>query len=390
MHQVHAYSATTNLRIAQPLLTEHFYPLGIDEPYIVIVTGTGAMGNRYAHWNIVINALRPIIIKAGYKIVQVGGKDDERVAADVDVCGRTSTYQYFHILKNAELVLSSDTSAAHAAGHYDRNLVTLFGVSDPKVSGPFFGNKDRQRLLIPPGEWRPNFFPGENPCSVDNIKPEIIVGAACELLNISIPKLFSTVHIGRDYRSGILTSIPNAIVPAELWRNVPLVVRFDKGGQEDIVYQQLQLRKCTIVTKQALKLEILHQLRAHLDGVSFQIEKDTEPTFVETLHRNALPYKIFTLLEGEELNEKKLDYIDFNLLEKHEPSTKEKVKLNDVVSSKTRFSTNRKLLSNGKAYLSFSHMQHEKPLDNFAQNEDTIIDEPAFWEDSDGYHIFNQ
>lgn len=389
MHLVEAYARTAGLRIDKMLLTEHFYPLGIEDPFIVVVTSSGAPGKNYSYFKIVIEALRPYLKEKGYKIVQVGGKDDERIGADVDACGKTSTFQYFNIINRSELVLCGDTSALHVAGHYNKKIVSLFSVSHPKISGSWFGDRAKQIYLTPPDDWRPSFNPNENPKWIDRILPENVIDAVSGLLDLGVPSIKS-VYIGSDFRLTLLESVPNTVVRPDFYPNAPLNVRFDKGGDERLVYEQIRHRKSVVVTDKPLNVGILHQLRPNVDGIIYIVTEKDDPKFLEAIHRNAFPYRLVSMLSAEAIQDKKLSYSDFNLLERKDESTKENTKLLNPLGDNARFATGKRILSNNKAYLSYAHVEAEKPLDNFTQGEDNVIDVPAFWQDVEFYHIFNK
>jgi hypothetical protein len=286
-------------------------------------------------------------------------------------------------------VLSGDTSALHAAGHYNKKLVSLFSVSHPKISGAWFGDREKQIYLTPPDSWRPSFNPNDNPKTIDDILPERVVKAVSDLLGLGA-QVYDTLYIGGDFRLSLLESIPNAIVRPDFFPNAPLNIRFDKGGEERFVYEQIRYRKSVIVTDKSLNLAILHQLRGNIDGIIYVVSENDDPKFLEALHRNAFPYRLVSQLPADIVREKKLNYVDFNLLERRDENSKENTKLLGGVCEKTRFLTGKRILSNNKAYLSYAHLEAEKPLDNFTQGEDNVIDVPAFWQDVEFYHIFNK
>lgn len=389
MRLVEAYSRTAGLRIDKMLITDQFFPLGIDGPFIVVVTSTGAPAKNYSYFRRVVDVLRPALHAKGYKIVQVGNKDDERIGADIDVCGRTTIYQYFNILSRCELVLSGDTSAIHAAGHYDKKIVSLFSISHPKISGALFGNPENQKYLVPPGDWRPSYNPNEHPKLIDKIKPEAAVKAVSDLLDLNVPP-FETLFIGGDYRMMLLESIPDTIVRPDFCPQAQLSLRFDKGGDENVIYEQLKYRKAVIATDKPLNTQNLAQLRPHVEGIIYIVTENDDPKFLESLHRNGIPYRLVSLMSVEDVQKKKLSYADFNLLERRDPTSKTNISLEGEINEKTRFWTSKRVLSGGKVYLSYAHVETDKPLDNITQGEDNVIDLPSFWEDANFYHIFNK
>ncbi len=389
MHLADAMSLCTGLRIDKMELFPQFYPLGLEgAPYVVVVTSSGAEGKNYPHFRIAIDALRGPLHEKGYKIVQLGREKDERIGADVDKCGQTSPNQYIGVLQGATMVISGDTSALHVAGHYDRHLISLFSVSHPRNSGAYFGDPKKQIYLTPPGDWRPSFNPQENPKWIDKIMPEQIVEAAVRLLGLN-PATFESIHIGKDFRISILESVPNVVVRPDYAAGQTLNLRFDKGGAENVVYEQLRHRKSVVITDKILNIATLNSLRENLEGIIYVVTGNDEPRFVEAMHRNALPYRLVSFLPNEEIQNKKLSYAEFNLLERKDHSVKEGLSGAAKINEKTQFRTNKRVLSAGHVYLSHAHVTAGKNLDNITQNQDTIIDTPEFWEEVEFFHLFN-
>lgn len=389
MHLLDTYSRTSGLRISPMVVHDQFYPLGIEGEFITVVTSSGQSGKNYSYYKIVIDYLRPFLYKAGYKLVQVGGKDDERIGADVDLCGRTTNHQYFNIISRSTLVLCGDTSALHLAGHYDRKIVSLFSLSHPKISGAKFGNPANQVYLTPPGDWSPSFNPNESPKQIDRILPETVINSVSKLLGLDIPS-FQSVTIGAENKTIVLDVVPNMVLRPDIMPNAQLTIRFDKGGEEDFVYQQMSVRKSVVVTDKPLKAEILNRLRQNLHAVIYIVGENDSIDFVKSLKNNGLPYHLVSFLPDEVLNLKKLDYIDLNLIESRVKPSKETARIFSPLEEGSKFVSNKRIFSAGKPFLSFAHLNAEKPLDNLSQSMDNVIDSPAFWEDADFYHIFNQ
>ena len=387
MRLVEAYSTTSRLRIDKMIVTRHFYPLPFDEPYIVVVTSSGAPAKNYSHYKIVMSRLKPLLKAKGIKVVQVGGPEDERISSDYDACGRTTQYQYFDIIAGAELVLSGDTSAVHIGGHFNTNLVSLFSISAPEVSGSYFGDPEKQIYLTPPAPWTPSYDPKENPKWIDKIVPERIVESVCKLLKIEAPK-FETIYIGNEVNIPVIEAIPNVLVRPDFFPNAIFTLRFDKGGEEKNIYEQLRVRKSAIVTNKPLDIDALTQVKPNVAGVVYLVEENDDVAFVEKLHRSGIPYRLVSFLSKEQIQKKKLKYVDFNLIERKDPTSKKTLGLEGADLTKAKFFTNKRVLSDNKSYLSFAHLEQDKVLDNFTQGEDNVIDSQSFWDDADFYYLF--
>ncbi len=383
MHQLESYSLATGLRISKMHLEDHFYPLGFDGPYILISSGSGAQGNNYSWYRIVVESLKSSATINGYHIVQCGNNEDYRLDSNViDLCGKTSKYQYNWLVKNAALVVCNDTSLLHLAGHYNKKVIATFGISHPDTSGAYFGDKNNQIYLLPPEPWTPSYSLQENPKSIDKIMPERIIDSINKMLglNINVPQ---TLHIGTDYNFHVLESIPDAVIRPDFLQEHPLNLRLDKGGDENLLFHQVKLRKSTIITNKALPINILSALRPNIENVIYLVEKDNDPTFAKELLRNAIPHTLLSFLPKEEIEKYRFDYMDLSFLDRREKT----IKPNFDISG-ARFRTNKRVFSQGKVYLSYAHLNLGKNIDNFSNNEDDVIDAPEFWEDIEFHYIY--
>lgn len=381
MHLVEAYSSATRLRIAPMEIETHSFPLPFKDKYALIITSTGAPAKNYAYWKIVTEWLKPALNKAGYRLVQGGGEKDERIGADFDACGRTSTLQYFDLIKNASLLVCGDTSAVHVAGHFDVPFVSLYSISPPAVSRAYFGNQYLQKYLVPEN-YKPTYNPNENPAAINSIEPERVVGGACSLLKIESPR-FKTLHAGRAYPLHILEVVPNVVLRPEAFPNQILNIRYDKGGVEKAVYDQLSMRKCSVTTDKPLNIEALKALKQNIDFVSYEITENHSSEFATALMREQIQFRLVSKLSEEKLGPIKLDYFDIGIIGKIDESFSAP---KEWVSAK--FRTNRRIFSGGKIYLSYAHAALDKSVDSVDKNEDTVIDARHFWADRELYNIY--
>jgi hypothetical protein len=380
MHLVEAYSAATRLRIAPMEIETHSFPMPFTQKYVVIITSTGAPAKNYQFWRIVCDWLKPALNAAGYVLVQAGGEKDERIGANHDICGKTTTLQYFDVIKNAALVVCGDTSAVHVAGHFNVPFVALYSISPPEVSKAYFGNPYLQKYLTPK-DYTPSYNPNESPAAINKIKPEEVVQAAFELLKMR-QVAFKTLHAGVGYPLHVLEIIPNVILRPESIPGQVLNIRFDKGGVERAVYDQLALRKCSVSTKAPLDVNILKSLRSNIDFIAYEIDENHSPKFAQDMMREQVPFRLFSNLPNERLNPIKLDYFDIAVIAPY--PTPERVEC----PIGTKFRTNRKILSNSKIYLSHAHVLEDKPVDGFDKTESIVIDSPEFWRDKELYYIY--
>lgn len=383
MHLVETYSRTTGLRISKMELFEKFFPIGFEEDYVVIVTGTGAGGNTYSHYGLVTRFLREKIRAAGLKIIQLGGPKDERIDSDLDLCGQTDLAQYFWIMKHAKLLISSDTSAAHLAGHYGIKLVTAFGMTHPSTCGAFFGKAEDRIFVLPEYKHgRASYAPDESPKMIDTIYPEKIANAACELMGWE-PVPNKTIYIGDGYKSPAIIWIPDFIMGPNMFPENTLNARLDLGGNEDMLAGQARIRRLTIFTDKPFDLTKITPFRGNIERIVYILDKNQTPDFAAKVRLAGLPLHLVSYADEETINGWKLDYTDLGVIERRAKPPVVKC------SPGSEFLTSRIYFSNGKGYLSLAHKEADKQLDNFGNLSDTVIDNPLFWEDSEFYYIYH-
>jgi len=60
-----------------------------------------------------------------------------------------------------------------------------------------------------------------------------------------------------------------------------------------------------------------------------------------------------------------------------------------MVNSNTKFKTNKRILSNGKFFISKAHLALDINTENFLTKKETIIDTPKFWEELEFIYLFS-
>ena len=376
MHLVESYSTISRLKIGKMELPTHYFPLPFEDKFVVLCSSTGAPAKNYSYWKIVASLLKPVVNAEGYKLVQIGDEKDEKVESDLDLCGKTTISHFFDIVKRSALVVSGDTSIVHAAGHFNIPLVSLYSISPPEVSGAYFGDKSKQTYLRPSS--RPSYNPNELPKTIDFIKPEDVANACLKMLGL--PEADVKInHIGPLNALKAIDVIPNDVFDPRALEGYVVNIRFDKGGLEKNVYQQLSHSKCAVFTNRVLDVAVLLTLKQNIEIITYEITEENDPSFVLSLKRAGIRFQLVSRLPQEDINKFKLDYAEYGIIQKFP--------VNTPVAGQT-FASNKKVLSKGRAYLSYAHVRENKPLDNLMKTSDTIINTPAFWEDLEHYIIY--
>ena len=396
MHLVETYSLSTGSKIKKPFIHKKFFPLPFDK-YITIQNSSGMQGKSYDYFQEVVNFVYEDLEKFGYKIIQIGNKDDKQLTNVFNLQGQTSINQTAFILENSQLHVGNDSFAIHMCSAFNVPLIGLYSVSSPEIAGPFWKNKNQ--ICLTPKNWNPSFNPNESPKGVNEIKIESIIESVKTLLNINLSQNIHTIFIGERYGHILLEAIPSIILPNTVFPEVPLNIRFDYIDQiEEKDYictlNNLNTRKCAIITDKPLEIEKLFQLKDKIINLFYDITfKDIDLNFVNKI--KSLGMKIdFIFNKSKNKNEsaldsKKLELIDYqeiiNIVENKEKPTEE------IKESKV-YKSNKILFANNNTYLSKAAYLENKPVNleklNFIQTIDEIKNIDLLIEEDADYCLF--
>lgn len=85
--------------------------------------------------------VRPLRERFGLESIVAGGPDDAALAARIpgarDLTGKTNLRQLVALLERAALVIANDTGPMHIAAALGRPLVSMYGPTNPTLTGPF-------------------------------------------------------------------------------------------------------------------------------------------------------------------------------------------------------------------------------------------------------------
>lgn len=366
MHLVETYSLSTGSKIKKPFIHKKFFPIPF-EKYITIQNSSGMQGKCYDYFQEVVNFVYEDLEKFGYKIIQIGNKNDKPLTNVFNLQGQTNINQTAFILENSKLHIGNDSFAIHMCSAFDVPLIGLYSVSSPEIAGPFWKNKNQ--ICLTPKNWNPSFNPNESPKRVNEIKIESIIESVRTLLNINLSQNIHTIFIGERYGHILLEAIPSIILPNTVFPEVPLNIRFDyidKIEEKDYIctLNNLNTRKCAIITDKPLEIEKLFQLKDKIINLFYDITfNDIDLDFVNKI--KSLGMKVdFIFNKSKNKNEsaldsKKLELIDYqeiiNIVENTD-KPKEEIKESKFYKSK------KILFANNNTYLSKAAYLENKPV----------------------------
>jgi hypothetical protein len=368
---------------------ESYCPLPC-EKYITFQAQSKFASKDYDYWQDVLDIVIPTVEKQGYKVVQVGNRNEAMYKRVVDYRGQTNLHQLAYVVRRSSLHFGPDSLCVHLASIYDLPIVALYSATKIEIAGPHFGTPSKHSLFASydrVGNHKPSFSAEENPKSINLIKPEEIADAIFKQMSIDFKTPFKTIYTGQKYsfrmmRELILDTpmqVPNPDAPIE--------IRYDLCQNNEILAQQLSyLQKAVVVTNQPLDLNILRRFKPHIQFVVYRIEEKDNPDFAKALLNSGINLILLTNLPPEKLNEKRINYYELGKLNPLSVPNPEIIETCRQNISSVYYRSNKIIFSNGKVFGNHADRQADKPLNNdFEYNR--VVDHPNFWEDLDFFTI---
>jgi hypothetical protein len=371
MHLIERYATACGVKIDKPYIYDTFFPVNV-EKYISFQPFSKYQSKNYDYWDEVVSIISPYLQQNNITLVHIGAKDDKAVNNTLNLCGQTNISQAAYIIKNSIMHVGADSFAAHIASGYGKKIVALYSNNNINNVKPYWTKPEDMVLLSPKVNKKPQYSVNEFPKSINNIKPETIAEGILQLLNIPYNNLPKTVYIGNEYINKTLEIIPDKpINPAQIGLDA-LVIRMDYVFNEEVLELFLQQKKCIIFTNKPINEELLKKYKQNIPQLIYLVEKDSDTSFVKTLKRNTINAAFISYLSEEELNQFKLDYMDYGLIIKRDHPT-DKIEPNNntyfkssriLISSEGQFNTRYQWQTKDMSNKYINHPELNKELNN--------------------------
>ena len=382
MHLVETYALSCGARIDKPLIYEKYFPLPT-EKYISFQPFSGAASKNYDFWQEVIAILFPVLKKEGISILQLGGKEEKPFNGCLNIAGNTNLGQASYVIARSELHLGADSFGAHTASAFSKKIVAIYSNNIVKNVQPYWSDNEDVILLEPKRATKPTFSLEESPKTINTIKPEVIAESVCKLLKIDFQKPYETVFIGERYGDeDYYVFVPDVLHPI-MNPPAPIELRMDYHFDEDILEAQLRTCPCGIITSKPISLDLFKTYRKHLGHLFYEVTEDDDPKFAKAAKNMGLKIVLITRLSNEEIESKKLNYLDIGKINVVvEPDKKLIKKIKN--SSDLFYKSNKVIMSDKKRYSSYPKYKKDIACNG---NFEPLDSSSRFFDDLDHYHI---
>lgn len=384
MHLLDRYALSCGVKIDQPFILEHYYPIPL-EKYIVFQTSGKGNSRHYDYWTKVFYFIKEYAPE--YKIVHIGLPTDQSVSGvDLDLRGKTSIKHLAYLIKNSSLYLGVDSLSAHLAGHFNKKMVVLYSYCYAQNCSPVWGSQENKTLIEV--DWKkhgkPSFSLNEDKKKINTIFPEKIAKEVLDKLNIKndMDKV-KTLHIGKSYHTPMIEIIPNSGPFPAVIKDKICNIRMDLFFNEKILLGLANVCNLNIITEKEISLDLLNTIKSKIAALSIVISDNISIKYLEQV--KTLGFKLILIANNDEnwgrLAEK---FFDFGL-DKEDVFVKSDVENSNQIDESCLFSSEKIILSNGKVYASKLSWKNDQPkLDRYSK----VVDHPDFWEESEHFYIF--
>jgi len=371
MHLVERYAVSCGVKIGKPYIYDTYFPLNI-EKYISFQPFSKYSSKNYDFWDEVIEIINPYLKNENIQIVHIGAQNDKFINNTTNLCGKTSISQAAYIIKNSIIHVGADSFGAHIASGYGKKILALYSNNNINNVKPYWTKPEDMILLKPNINRKPQYSADENPKTINEIKPEDIAKGILDLLKIKYNSLPNTIWIGPEYLNKTLEIIPDQPLNIQNINVDTLIIRMDYHFNEQVLEYYIQNKKCIIFTNKPIKEIFLKRYKQNILQVIYIIEKDNDSSFPKNLKLNSINYGLISYLKNEELNEFKLNYMDYGLIIRKE-YPKQDIEIKDnmffkssriILSSKGQFNTKYQWLNNINSNNFIDDQELKKELNN--------------------------
>jgi hypothetical protein len=375
-HLIEEYAKNLGAKISVPIVRDHFFPLLIDK-YITLSNDDNVESKHYPYYDIVLNLIKPSLQHENIKVVQLGGKSK---IEGVDAALNLSFKQQSFILSRSLLHVGSDNVLNHVASAKQIPTVNIFGNTFPKINRPIFSKWNLNINLAPVWNKKPCFSGIDPQKQINTIKPEKIAKSILSLLKINKePIKFKTLHVGESFKQKIVEVVPTVFTPISLLEGQALLVRADYGFNEDVFLRFCQSYKVAVYANKLIQPHGLRNISDNIQTLFIFVDNswDTIPDSYFKILKNLHIECVLLVKKEKDLAPIRNKYFDVPV-RSYLPERKSPCKTSDG----TRFLSEKRIVEDGKEYLSYAHWK--KGLDK----DDRVLDTPEYWRESEHFYIY--
>ena len=380
MHLVENLATRTGLKISKPFVRESFVPTSA-EKYITIDIEKENSSLDFSCFQEVLNFIHPILEQENIKILQVGGSSQRSLNLVENLQGKVNISETAYLIKHALAHVSYDSTSCLLANMYGIPFCCLIKGQSKSFHYPYWENTKGSGMIVSEEK--------------EIIKPERVSRILLEILPLDVKYDFNppveTVYIGKKFVDGVefIESLPNQAVNIKSMGAENIMYRMDLLHDEKKLTEQLTLGPVIIITKKPINLEILKTFKKNIHQIVYIIDEDDDPLFASEVKNIGLNLFLHSRLLKKELNSKKIDYIDIDIIHESESFEEERKEILSYGIKNLFFKSNKYTLSEGKIFPSEASYVGGAEITSKGEVL-PIEDSPLFWHSLDNFIVFKK
>ena len=338
---VEVYAKDLGVKIGKPTITEHFFPNTIDK-YICCDFDSDNKSESYNYWDIVRSLIKPFLNERDISLIKIP-----------DILDKQKNF----FIKNSLLYIGLANHNTIIADYYKIPSVSLLTNIYENNFNPLFIGK-----IITPNfsDLKPSF--NQDCHRINEIKPEVIAQSILDQLGIQEKIKFKTIRIGKTFHNDVVEIVPNFAGISEQLKDKPINIRGDIHSNLKNIVTWCQYSYVNLYINSSFDIELLQHM-TKLKQIIFKYqesENSDQSKFFKELKRRKVNL-IIQAQKGLDVNEVRLKYFDYNVIEEAEEPMEE-IKASKFLSKK-RFAVD------GKSFKSESSAKRLDNSDNFIYDE---------------------
>jgi hypothetical protein len=283
------------------------------------------------------------------------------------------------LMENSLFYLGSDAFTTHFASYFNKKIIALYN-SNLNNSKPYWSNENDNFLIKYQSHKKPYYSDNENPKLINSIKPETIIKAVFDLLEIKDAKIPKSIFFGNEYNSKTLEVILDGeINPMAINISNP-IIRMDYFFNEKVLESFLQTKKCIIFTNKKINIDLLMKYKQNIVQIVYVLEEENDPEFIKNLKLHVIPFAAISYLHEEEINKFKLQYMDLCLIIKKDHGTKLDLDLSKI--DNLHYKSN-KIIVSTKGQFNSKYSWFNNLNDNKVSNDE------EFYKEINNFYIYS-
>lgn len=382
MHKIEQYALTCGVKIDSPHIEKNYYPY-CSEKYIVLHACHGDKFKFYHYYQDVIDFINPYLKKENIKVLLLGDSPDWTIEG-CDQISDASLRQQAYLIEGCSLFFGPESFLLNVASSEDKKIVSIHGSMHSNYVKPFWGSPDNQICLNTEEEnLKPNLLVSKYIDNINKIKPEKIAKSILDLLEIKndLEKI-STIYTGRNYSSTSLCIIPDTVIDGKQFDNKPGNIMGHEYFDETNIIKIANERKVNLFLNKQINIKLLELVKHNINQINFYVSLDDDENYFSEISNLGIPLKLITK-DSENLSKLRINFFDWEVF-LITPRSKKDIDNHEKICNNTKYKSSQILVSNNKIYRSKAAWKQN------LIDQDTIIDSPDFWEESESFMLYNE